>query len=54
MWASNHGIQPSMANYELLFTSKFEDLYDTNSTKHPWVLVPNVSAVILLILTLGA
>ena len=39
MWASNHGIQPSMANYELLFTSKFEDLYDTNSTKHPWLLV---------------
>ena len=25
MWASNHGIQPSMANYELLFTSKCED-----------------------------
>ena len=54
MWASDHEIQPSMANYELLFTSKFEDLYDTNSTKPPWLLVPNVSAVILLILTLGA
>ena len=54
------GIQPSMEfnhQWQIMNYYSYQNLkilYDTNPTKHPWLLVPNVSADILLILTLGA